>query len=127
MPDLVAAIGQWEARHSPRWVWPSTAELYPRLLDRGLRVERCYDMELAEALLLGVEGHWGEPRSLASAAARLHGEPVPPDPPPRSPTEAQDALFSVEAPAPALPRFCRCTSTSAPAARRLRSPVGSTP
>jgi len=102
VPDLVAAIGQWEARHTPRWVWPSTAELYPRLLDRGLRVERCYDMELAEALLLGVEGHWGEPRSLASAAARLHGEPVPPDPPPRSAGDAQDALFSVEAPPPAL-------------------------
>jgi DNA polymerase-1 len=100
--DLVAAIGSEEARHAPRWVWPSTADLYPRLLERGLRVERCYDMELAEAILLGVEGRWGEPRSLASAAARLHGQPVPPDPPPRSSVDAEATLFSVETPAPSL-------------------------
>jgi DNA polymerase-1 len=64
-----------------RWVWRSTASLYPRLLAAGLRVERCYDMEAAEALLLGHEGHSGEPRSLPAAWARLRGLPVPEDPP----------------------------------------------
>ncbi|GAB2862820.1 bifunctional 3'-5' exonuclease/DNA polymerase [Streptomyces deserti] len=67
-----------------RWVWRSTAEVYPRLLATGVRVERCYDIEDAETLLLGHEGRYGEPRSAAAALARLRGGPVPPDPPQRS-------------------------------------------
>ncbi|MGH3310101.1 MAG: bifunctional 3'-5' exonuclease/DNA polymerase [Streptomyces sp.] len=64
-----------------RWVWRSTAACYPRLLEGGGRVERCYDVEAAEALLLGHEGRSGQPRSLPAAWARLRGLPVPPDPP----------------------------------------------
>ncbi|MFV0134533.1 bifunctional 3'-5' exonuclease/DNA polymerase [Streptomyces sp. HMX87] len=77
-----------------RWVWRSTAEVYPRLLAAGVRVERCYDIEDAEILLLGHEGRYGEPRSAAAALARLRGGPVPPDPPQR-PAEpgAQSPLF----------------------------------
>jgi DNA polymerase-1 len=77
-----------------RWVWRSTAEVYPRLLAAGVRVERCYDIEDAETILLGHEGHHGEPRSAAAALARLRGGPVPPDPPQR-PAEpgAQSPLF----------------------------------
>ncbi|MEV0640856.1 bifunctional 3'-5' exonuclease/DNA polymerase [Streptomyces sp. NPDC050619] len=67
-----------------RWVWRSTAEMYPRLLATGVRVERCYDIEAAETLLLGHEGRYGEPRSAAAALARLRGGPVPPDPRQRS-------------------------------------------
>ncbi|MFD5817488.1 bifunctional 3'-5' exonuclease/DNA polymerase [Streptomyces sp. NPDC127038] len=67
-----------------RWVWRSTADVYPRLLATGVRVERCYDVEAAETLLLGHEGRLGEPRSAAAALARLRGGPVPPDPPQRS-------------------------------------------
>ncbi|WP_189709299.1 bifunctional 3'-5' exonuclease/DNA polymerase [Streptomyces anandii] len=77
-----------------RWVWRSTAEVYPRLLAAGARVERCYDIEDAETLLLGHEGRLGEPRSAAAALARLRGGPVPPDPPPRSAAPgAQSPLF----------------------------------
>jgi DNA polymerase-1 len=93
VPELARAIAE---RPAERWLWPSTAELYPRLVRAGVRVERCYDLELAEALVLGAEGRWGQPRSLAAAAARLAGEPVPPDPPPRPPVPpggAQEALF----------------------------------
>ncbi|MGC0375885.1 bifunctional 3'-5' exonuclease/DNA polymerase [Streptomyces sp. SAI-229] len=77
-----------------RWVWRSTAEVYPRLLATGVRVERAYDIEAAETLLLGHEGRYGEPRSAAAALARLRGGPVPPDPPQR-PAEpgAQSSLF----------------------------------
>ncbi|MEV6317331.1 bifunctional 3'-5' exonuclease/DNA polymerase [Streptomyces sp. NPDC051776] len=75
-----------------RWVWRSTADLHPELLAAGVRVERCYDVEVAEALLTGHEGHWGEPRSLAAAWARLHRLPVPDDPPPRA-AQAQPSLF----------------------------------
>jgi len=85
-----------------RWVWRSTAEVAPRLLAAGVPVERCYDIECAEALLLGHEGHHGEPRSAAAALARLRGAPVPPDPPPPSAVpEAQSPLF--EPPAVPLP------------------------
>ncbi|MFI9548268.1 bifunctional 3'-5' exonuclease/DNA polymerase [Streptomyces sp. NPDC052016] len=94
-PDLVAAV-----RGRPgvaRWVWRSTAEVYPRLLAAGVRVERCYDVEDAETLLLGHEGRYGEPRSAAAALARLRGGPVPPDPPQRSAAPgAQSSLFEPE-------------------------------
>ncbi|MEV6652690.1 bifunctional 3'-5' exonuclease/DNA polymerase [Streptomyces sp. NPDC051219] len=77
-----------------RWVWRSTHEIYPRLLAAGVRVERCYDIEDAELLLLGHEGRLGEPRSAAAAWARLRNTPVPPDPPQRSPEPgSQSSLF----------------------------------
>lgn len=80
--DLTEAVRS--RPHVTRWVWRSTAEVYPRLLATGVRVERCYDIEDAETLLLGHEGRYGEPRSAAAALARLRGGPVPPDPPQRS-------------------------------------------
>ncbi|QEU92787.1 bifunctional 3'-5' exonuclease/DNA polymerase [Streptomyces kanamyceticus] len=80
-----------------RWVWRSTADIYPRLLAAGARVERCYDIEAAELLLLGHEGRLGEPRSAAAALARIRDTPVPPDPPPRAAEPgSQDSLFLFE-------------------------------
>lgn len=77
-----------------RWVWRSTAETYGRLLAAGVRVERCYDVEAAEALLIGhEEGQSGQPRSLPAAWARLRGLPVPADPPARA-AETQPSLFA---------------------------------
>ncbi|MFG2311409.1 bifunctional 3'-5' exonuclease/DNA polymerase [Streptomyces sp. NPDC048566] len=91
-PDLAKAV-----RTRPevdRWVWRSTAEVYPRLLAAGVRIERCYDLEAAETLLLGHAGRLGEPRSAAAALARLRGGPVPPDPPQRSAEPgSQSSLF----------------------------------
>lgn len=91
-PDLVEAV-----RSRPevtRWVWRSTAGVYPRLLAAGVPVARCYDIEVAESLLLGHEGRLGEPRSAAAAHARLLRGPVPPDPPPRSAVPgSQSSLF----------------------------------
>ncbi|WP_327151134.1 bifunctional 3'-5' exonuclease/DNA polymerase [Nocardia sp. NBC_01329] len=90
-PSLVEAI-----RSRPeveRWVWRSTAEIYRPLLAAGVRVERCYDVQAAEALLIGhEEGQSGQPRSLAAAWARLHNLPVPPDAPARA-AELQPSLF----------------------------------
>ncbi|WP_030260268.1 bifunctional 3'-5' exonuclease/DNA polymerase [Streptomyces violens] len=90
-PDLVTAV---RARPDvERWVWRSTAESYRKLLAAGVRVERCYDVEAAEALLIGhEEGQSGQPRSLAAAWARLRGLPVPDDPPVRT-AETQPSLF----------------------------------
>ncbi|MDQ0992222.1 bifunctional 3'-5' exonuclease/DNA polymerase [Streptomyces sp. V3I7] len=90
--DLAGAVR--ERPEVTRWVWRSTAEVYPRLLATGVRVERCYDVEDAETLLLGHEGRYGEPRSAAAALARLRGAPVPPDPPQRAAEPgAQSSLF----------------------------------
>jgi DNA polymerase-1 len=97
-------VGSVEAADDVRWLWASTAELYPALYRNGVRLDRCHDLELTEALLLGAEGRWGEPRSLAAAAARLAGRPVPPDPPARAaipPGEVQEALFDAAPAAPA--------------------------
>jgi DNA polymerase-1 len=94
--DLPTAIAAREAAEHPRWLWAATTEGYPALLRAGVRVARCHDITLTEALLLGHAGRWGEPRSLAAAFARLTGAPVPPDPPPRPaepPGFAQAALF----------------------------------
>ncbi|MFI5908906.1 bifunctional 3'-5' exonuclease/DNA polymerase [Dactylosporangium sp. NPDC051541] len=94
--DLAGAVERVESRDRPRWLWASTAEIYPRLLRAGVRVERCYDLELAEALLLGAEGAWGQPRMLAAAIARVQGRPIPPDPPARAaepPGLSQESLF----------------------------------
>lgn len=96
-PELVAAVRE-RLPGVGRWVWRSTAETYPRLLAAGVRVERCYDIEAAEQLLLGHEGRLGEPRSAAAAWARLHNGPVPPDPPPRSAAPgSQSSLFEPHA------------------------------
>ncbi|WP_329434367.1 MULTISPECIES: bifunctional 3'-5' exonuclease/DNA polymerase [unclassified Streptomyces] len=77
-----------------RWIWRSTAAVYPRLLAAGVRVPRCYDIEDAETLLLGHAGRFGEPRSAAAALARIRGTAVPPDPPQRAATPgSQSSLF----------------------------------
>lgn len=99
-PSLVAAV-----RTRPeveRWVWRSTAEIYRPLLAAGVRVDRCYDVQAAEALLIGHEqGQAGQARSLAAAWARLHHLPVPPDAPVRA-AETQPSLFD-SAPVPLPP------------------------
>lgn len=100
VPDLVAAIAERERAEAPRWVWASTARIYPRLLEAGVRVGRCHDLELVENLLLGYAGRHGEPRSVRAAWARLRGEPVPADPPAHD-EPAQASLFDDEADEPA--------------------------
>ncbi|MQY07817.1 bifunctional 3'-5' exonuclease/DNA polymerase [Actinomadura macrotermitis] len=100
VPDLVAAIEARERAGRPRWVWPATARLYPALLERGVRVARCHDLELAETLLLGHAGRYGEPRSVRAAWARLHGAQVPADQAPAH-EGPQPSLFDTDDPAPA--------------------------
>ncbi len=85
-----------------RWVWRCTTDIYRPLLAAGVRVERCYDVQAAESLLIGhEEGQSGQARSLAAAWARLHNLPVPPDAPIRA-AETQPSLFD-SGPAPLPP------------------------
>jgi DNA polymerase-1 len=61
-----------------------------------VRVERCHDIALTEALLLAREGRPGEPASLAGAWARLRGAAAPAFPggrPATPPRPGQDTLF----------------------------------
>ncbi|WP_019868705.1 bifunctional 3'-5' exonuclease/DNA polymerase [Salinispora oceanensis] len=119
--DLAVALADRERRERPRWVWASGAALYPVLLRAGVRVDRCHDIELTEALLLGHAGRWGEPRSFAAAWARLTGAPVPPDPPPRlaePPGHGQGALFE-SPPAPPGPGIAALTRVYADQLARI--------
>jgi len=79
--DLIAAMGPIEAAEGPRWIFADAMADYPAILRAGLRVRRCHDLALTEALLQGYDGHAGSPRRVAAAYARLHGLPVPEDRP----------------------------------------------
>jgi DNA polymerase-1 len=79
--ELAAAVARVEYAERPRWVWEDSSAVYGRLLRSGVRVARSHDLALVEALLLGQDGRWGEPCSLAAARARQTGAPVPDDPP----------------------------------------------
>jgi DNA polymerase family A len=57
--DLSAAVADYQRSGPVRWVWASTAGLYPFLLQSGQRVARCHDVELTERLLLGRDGQAG--------------------------------------------------------------------
>jgi hypothetical protein len=114
--DLAGAIAAreaaaWDGRTDAdpagvRWVWAASGHIYPRLLEAGVRVARCHDLELTETLLLGHAGRFGEPRSLGAALARLGGHAVPDDPaahdgPPtlfgHGPSDDVDAVVAVHA------------------------------
>ncbi|HEU5331766.1 MAG TPA: bifunctional 3'-5' exonuclease/DNA polymerase [Actinocrinis sp.] len=94
--DLPAAVAERERESSPRWVWAVGEDDYGQLVRSGVRVARCHDVALTEAILLGREGRHEAPHLLAAAWARLRGLPVLPDPPRHAP-EAQSALFGFDA------------------------------
>ncbi len=103
--DLSSVIAEREQAGPVRWVWTSAAGCYPDLLKAGVRVARCYDVALVEALLLGRDGRHGEPATLAAAWARLRGEQVPRSAAGRSgtqpglaPSGTQSALFEPDEP-----------------------------
>jgi DNA polymerase I len=71
--DFSAAVAERERAGDVRWVWTACGDVYPALLGAGVRVERCHDVALTEALLLAREGRQAEPATLAAAWARLGG------------------------------------------------------
>jgi DNA polymerase family A len=95
--DFVEAVSARERAGDVRWVWAAAAEVYPVLLRAGVRVRRCHDVALAEALLLGREGRAGEPATLAAAWARLTGAAAPAKRAHRN-RAGQEALFEPAGP-----------------------------
>ncbi|MFC5289039.1 bifunctional 3'-5' exonuclease/DNA polymerase [Actinokineospora guangxiensis] len=90
--DLAAWVERVERESAPRWLVQAAEEFYPPLLERGVRIGRCHDLALTEALLLNFAETPRRPRNLAAAWARLHGGAEPPDPRPLSRGE-QPTLF----------------------------------
>ncbi|APU14399.1 DNA polymerase family A [Actinoalloteichus sp. GBA129-24] len=102
--NLAEAVAAEEAVSAPRWISADAARLATRLAASGVRIRRCHDLRLAEALLLGHEGRGGEPAALPASLARLRGLPVPADARASDPGSTP-ALF--EPAVPALPDNAR--------------------
>jgi hypothetical protein len=68
--DLPRAIAEYEQAGGAgiRWVWFSTAQVYPALLRAGARVGRCHDVALAAALLSGRDAAGRDGTALGGAA-----------------------------------------------------------
>jgi DNA polymerase family A len=77
IPNLAAAVAGHERAGGIRWVWPSAARLYPRLLRAAVRVARCHDVELTEALLTGRDAGAADSGQLATGTTALAGPAVP--------------------------------------------------
>jgi DNA polymerase family A len=75
--DLATAVAERERAGDVRWVWAACGDVYPALLRAGVRVQRCHDVALTEALLLARDGRHAEPATLAAAWARLGGAAGP--------------------------------------------------
>ena len=67
--DLAAAVLEHEHNAEPRWVWPSAALVYHRLLRAGVRVARCHEVALADALISGRDAALGRSASETSLGA----------------------------------------------------------
>ena len=74
--DLAAAVTELERAGDVRWIWPSSARLYPDLLRAGARVARCHDIDLTGSLIRARDQDQAEPPAISAAAARLAALPA---------------------------------------------------
>jgi DNA polymerase I len=85
--DFAARVRALEAA-APRWVWDDTSTWYPRLLEAGVRVDRCVDLRLSHAILRNSE--------LTNSSALAMAQPGPWDRPAPQHREPDEALFSLK-------------------------------
>lgn len=57
--DLAAAMRDYEHNAPTRWVWPTAAGIYQRVLEGEVRVARCHDVALADGLIAGRDAALG--------------------------------------------------------------------
>ena len=92
--DFPAVVEKLEAQAAPRWVWSSTAALYPELLRAGVQVARCHDLRLCQQILANassVQDH----SPFTGAEAWAPGTPAPTP----SATQSEPSLFDLDIPA----------------------------
>ena len=137
--DFPAAVAEYE-RARPgdehvRWVWADTAAIYPSLLHGGVRVDRCHDAALTEALLRAREGAGlsatGHPSAgLSGSGAGLSGAGLsgagpaghlPPGKPPCSARPSRESPRRVRSSGP----WSACTPTSCAGSPRTPTRAGS--
>ena len=92
--DLPAAVASYERAGAVRWVWADTPGSYPPLLRAGMRVDRCHDVTLTEALLRARDGGPAGPPVPSAPRPETRGTQQPAlwGPAETALPEAQDAL-----------------------------------
>ncbi|MGA7204512.1 MAG: bifunctional 3'-5' exonuclease/DNA polymerase [Specibacter sp.] len=85
---LPAVVRGMEAEHQPRWVWDRAQNWYPEILAAGVRVERCHDLALCQAILLFSE--FAAETGYGQLATVMPPEAEPPYP---AANTSQDSLF----------------------------------
>jgi hypothetical protein len=100
VPSLAEAIAEREREPGVRWVWPATVGLYPELLAAGIRVARCHDVALTDALIATRDGSPlpGDARERLRPL-QSHSQPFPAPGPgapggPGGPAGLQESLFA---------------------------------
>ena len=91
--SLPAVVRERENRR-PRWIWHRTQDWYPALLEAGVELERCYDLQLCGAILAHSEFTAHTPYAQTAEKLTQDDELQPPrvlQPPP--PPAHQGALF----------------------------------
>ncbi|WP_396453237.1 bifunctional 3'-5' exonuclease/DNA polymerase [Leucobacter aridicollis] len=92
LPQFVATL---ERAHAPRWVWYSSATVYPQLLSAGVRIERCHDLRLCHQILRNSQ--YVTDRSALGAALQWLADPASEE---AGHADSGPALFDLDA----LPR-----------------------
>ncbi len=83
VPELVSWVADLERAEAPRWIIRSARDIYPMLLDGGVRLGRTHDLLLCHAILRDTDK---VARPLPPSAAWIR----------REPTDAAPALFDVD-------------------------------
>jgi DNA polymerase-1 len=95
--EFAAKVAEMEPVR-PRWVWSDTSLWYPRLLETGVRIERCVDLRLCHAILRA--STLTQESELAKAVSgSWDSRPTPTN----QALEADEALFDFDEVAPELP------------------------
>ena len=123
--ELPAAVNHFEQRQV-RWVWESAREVYSRLLDAGISVERCHDLALVRNVLAFAPSAPSTPYidKLRADAPAADADPAPRQLLPVRPSPDQTSIFdTLDAPegTPSGPRAATAAELAAELADQLEA------